>query len=64
MQFLKAMMYGLEKSRVRKMLDTYKKYEPWDAPAYFSGSMIFETGEQHFLLGSAIFIIRKGAHVW
>ena len=50
MQFLKAMMYGLEKSRVRKMLDTYKKYEPWDAPAYFSGSMIFETGEQQFLL--------------
>ena len=50
MQFLKAMMYGLEKSRIRKMLDTYKKYEPWDAPAYFSGSMIFETGEQQFLL--------------
>lgn len=50
MQFLKAMMYGLEKSRVRKMLDTYKKYEPWDAPAYFSGSMIFEIGEQQFLL--------------
>ena len=50
MHFLKAMMYGLEKSRVRKTLDTYKKYEPWDAPAYFAGSMIFETGEQQFLL--------------
>ncbi len=50
MQFLKAMMYGLEKSRVRKTLDTYKKYEPWDVPAYFAGSMIFETGEQQFLL--------------
>ena len=50
MQFLKAMMYGLEKSRVRKTLDTYKKYEPWDAPAYFAGSMVFETGEQQFLL--------------
>ena len=50
MQFLKVMMYGLEKSRVRKTLDTYKKYEPWDAPAYFAGSMIFETGEQQFLL--------------
>ena len=47
----------------QKMLDTYKKYEPWDAPAYFSGSMIFETGEQQFFW-SAIFIIRKGAHVW
>ena len=50
MQFLKAMMYGLEKSRVRKTLDTYKKYEPWDAPAYFAGSIVFETGEQQFLL--------------
>ena len=50
MQFLKAMMFGLEKSRIRKTLDTYKKYEPWDTPAYFAGSMIFETGQQQFLL--------------
>lgn len=50
MHFLKAMMFGLEKSRARKTLDTYKKYEPWDAPAYFSGSMLFETGQQQFLL--------------
>ena len=50
MQFLKAMLFGLEKSRVRKTLDSYKKYEPWDTPAYFSGSMIFETGDQQFFL--------------
>ena len=50
MQFLKAMLFGLEKTRVRKTLDTYNKYEPWDTPAYFCGSMIFETGNQEFLL--------------
>lgn len=50
MQFLKAMLFGLEKTRVRKTLDTYNKYEPWDTPAYFYGSMIFETGNQEFLL--------------
>lgn len=50
MQFLKAMLFGLEKTRVRKTLDTYNRYEPWDTPAYFYGSMIFETGQQQFLL--------------
>lgn len=50
MQFLKALLFGLEKTRVRKTLDTYNKYEPWDTPAYFYGSMIFETGNQEFLL--------------
>lgn len=50
MQSLKAMLFGLEKTRVRKTLDTYNRYEPWDTPAYFYGSMIFETGQQQFLL--------------
>ena len=50
MQFLKAMLFGLEKTRVRKTLDIYNRYEPWDTPAYFYGSMIFETGQQQFLL--------------
>ncbi len=50
MQFLKAMLFGLEKTRARKTLDAYNKYEPWDTPAYFYGSMILETGNQEFLL--------------
>lgn len=50
MQFLKAMLFGLEKTRVRKTLNTYNRYEPWDTPAYFYGFMIFETGQQQFLL--------------
>ena len=63
MQFLKAMMYGLEKSRVRKTLDTYKKYEPWDAPAYFAGSIVLRPGNSSFFW-NAIFIIKKKVHVW
>ena len=63
MQFLKAMMYGLEKSRVRKTLDTYKKYEPWDAPAYFAGSMVFETGEQQFLLERSFYYKEKSTRL-
>lgn len=50
-QFIKAMLFGLEKKRGRVAgVDEYAKYEPWDAPAYFSGSLIFETGGQKFLL--------------
>ena len=50
-QFLKSMMFGLEKKRGRaSSSDPYQKYEPWDAPAYFSGKMIFETGARQFLL--------------
>lgn len=50
-QFIKAMLFGLEKKRGRSAGgDEYVKYEPWEAPAYFSGSLIFETGGQQFLL--------------
>lgn len=50
-QFIKAMLFGLEKKRGRMTeADAYGKYEPWDAPAYFAGSLIFETGGQRFLL--------------
>ena len=50
-QFIKAMLFGLEKKRGRAAgADEYVKYEPWEAPAYFSGSLIFETGGQQFLL--------------
>lgn len=48
--FLKAMLFGLEKTRVRSRLDEYQKYEPWEVPADFSGSLHFETGGQLFYL--------------
>ena len=63
MQFLKAMLFGLEKTRVRKTLDTYNRYEPWDTPAYFYGSMMFETGQQQFLLERNFYYKKKRARL-
>ena len=63
MQFLKAMLFGLEKTRVRKTLDTYNLYEPWDTPAYFYGSMIFEIGQQQFLLERNFYYKEKRARL-
>lgn len=63
MQFLKAMLFGLEKTRVRKTLDTYNRYEPWDTPAYFYGSMIFEIGQQQFLLERKFYYKEKRARL-
>lgn len=63
MQFLKAMLFGLEKTRVRKTLDTYNRYEPWDTPAYFYGSMIFEIGQQQFLLERIFYYKEKRARL-
>lgn len=63
MQFLKAMLFGLEKTRVRKTLDTYNRYEPWDTPAYFYGSMMFETGQQQFLLERNFYYKEKRARL-
>ena len=63
MQFLKALLFGLEKTRVRKTLDTYNRYEPWDTPAYFYGSMMFETGQQQFLLERNFYYKEKRARL-
>ena len=63
MQFLKAMLFGLEKTKVRKTLDTYNRYEPWDTPAYFYGSMMFETGQQQFLLERNFYYKEKRARL-
>lgn len=63
MQFLKAMLFGLEKTRVRKTLDTYNRYEPWDTPVYFYGSMIFEIGQQQFLLERNFYYKEKRARL-
>ena len=36
--FIRAMLYGLTRNRSRS-LDEYQLREPWENPAYFSGSM-------------------------
>lgn len=49
--FLKAMMFGMEKTRGRSAAgDCYSLYEPWHAPSYYSGSIRFSAGQQSFYL--------------
>ena len=48
---------------MRKTLDTYNRYEPWDTPAYFYGSMMFETGQQQFLLERNFYYKEKRARL-
>lgn len=50
-QFLMAMLFGMEKSRGRAGKgNPYEIYEPWEAPAYYAGSMRFHTGGKEFYL--------------
>lgn len=50
-EFLLAMLFGLEKSRGRaKGTEGYLRYEPWHAPAYYSGAMRFEVDGRPFYL--------------
>lgn len=49
--FLTAMLFGLEKNRGRaKSTDGYLRYEPWHAPAYYSGALRFDVDGRHFYL--------------
>ena len=43
--FLVSMMFGLERQRGRASVnDRYLRYEQWNAPAYYSGSLEFSVG--------------------
>ena len=49
--FLKGMLFGIEKSRGRSAAgDVYTRYEPWHAPAFYSGAMRFEVDGKPFYL--------------
>lgn len=49
--FLTAMLFGLEKNRGRaKSTDGYLRYEPWHAPAYYSGALRFTVDGRRFCL--------------
>lgn len=49
--FLKSMLFGLEKQRGRAgSKDEYLKYEPWHAPAFYSGALRFEVAGKPFFL--------------
>ena len=49
--FLVAMLFGMEKGRGKAPLtEGYRRYEPWDAPAYYSGALRFEVDGRPFYL--------------
>lgn len=48
--FLLGMLFGMEKSRGRGAKEDYARYEPWHAPAYYSGALRFEVGGRPFYL--------------
>ena len=49
--FLKGMLFGVEKTRGRVSgADLYSRYEPWHAPAFYSGALRFTVGGQPFYL--------------
>lgn len=48
--FLVGMLFGMEKPRGRAGKEDYSRYEPWHAPAYYSGALRFSVGERPFYL--------------
>lgn len=63
-QFLMSMLFGMEKSRGRGSKENpYEKYEPWEAPAYYAGSMRFHTGEKDFYLERNFYHKERSAYL-
>lgn len=49
--FIKGMLFGIEKTRGRPGLnDMYDKYQPWDRPGSYDGSLEFEANNQIYHL--------------
>ncbi|MEE1086231.1 MAG: AAA family ATPase [Schaedlerella sp.] len=49
--FIKAMFFGLDRGRGRAAAnDAFSRYEPWENPNYYAGSMRFISGGKHFYL--------------
>lgn len=48
--FLAAMLFGMEKNRGRAVKEGYTRYEPWHAPAYYSGALRFTVEGHPFYL--------------
>ena len=63
-QFLLGMLFGMEKQRGRGSKSApYEKYEPWEAPAYYAGSMRFSTGGKDFYLERNFYHKEKRAYL-
>lgn len=48
--FLKGMLFGMEKSRGKAADNPYRRYEPWHAPAFYSGALRFTVDGKPFYL--------------
>lgn len=48
--FLLGMLFGMEKGRGRQTEDSYSRYEPWHAPAFYSGALRFTVEGRPFYL--------------
>ncbi len=49
--FIRAMLFGMERGRGRAANhDMFSRYEPWENPGDYAGSMRFSCGERTFLL--------------
>lgn len=49
--FIRAMLFGMERGRGRAANhDMFSRYEPWDHPGDYAGSMRFSCGERTFFL--------------
>ena len=47
--FIRGMLFGIERARGRvSKEDLYTKYEPWDAPGSYHGSMVISIGEEEY----------------
>lgn len=49
--FIKSMLFGMERGKGRAALnDTFSRYEPWDQPNYYAGTLWFTSGGKNFVL--------------
>lgn len=62
--FLVGMLFGMEKPRGRGSQDApYTRYEPWQTPSYYAGSLRFSTGGQDFYLERNFYHKEKSAYL-
>lgn len=49
--FIKSMLFGMERGKGRAAVnDTFSRYEPWDQPNFYAGTLSFESGGRHFII--------------
>lgn len=58
--FLRGMLFGIEKTRGRASKDDlYTKYQPWDSPGAFQGSIVFEQEGKQYRLSRSFYLKEK-----